>query len=144
MKKEGIKGKFVEDAIDGRLYENMVKALNLSHRDAAKKGLMSVVFAPIYTPNVLKSGLEKVYPELMRYSEKIKAMKGYKMLSIMLQQHESALYVDSISVELQKMGIDCTSIHDSIICRESDLRTVEGFIERVMKERGFECQLKAS
>ncbi|MFS4455463.1 hypothetical protein [Maribacter sp. 2304DJ31-5] len=144
MKKEGIKGQFIEDAIGGRLYENVVEGLNLPDRNTGKNGLMKVVFAPIYTPNTLKSGLEKMYPELIRYSDKIKQMKGYNQLAVMLQQHESALYVDSISAELQKMGISCTTIHDSILCRENDRQFVQDFIKQKMKEQDFECQLKAS
>ena len=144
MKKLGLKGQFIEDAEKGVLYENIVERLNLPDRDTAKKGLMQIVFAPVHTPNQLKKGLKSIYPELIEYADKVKTEKGYKHLSIMLQNHESSLYVDELSGGLQSMGINCTTKHDSIICRESDLGTVENYIKDQLSERGFKCRLKAS
>jgi hypothetical protein len=144
MKKDGIIGQFITDAENGVLYEKVVEKLNLNDRDTAKKGLMQIIFAPVATPNHLKKGLESIYPELIKYTDKVKTEKGYKHLSIMLQNHESYMYVDGFSKGLQDMGISCTTKHDSVICRESDLDKVEDYIRLQLLERDFKCQLKAS
>lgn len=144
MKKDGLIGRFIKDAENGVLYESVFEKLNLSDRDTAKKGLMQIIFAPVTTPNYLKKGLKSIYPELIEYTDRVKTEKGYKHLSIMLQNHESNLYVDGFSCGLQAMGINCTTKHDSIICRESDLIAVENYITVQLVERGFKCQLKAA
>ncbi|WP_036153882.1 hypothetical protein [Maribacter forsetii] len=144
MKNDGLLGRFIEDAQNGELYENIEKELNLEHRNDAKKGLMKIIFAPNDTKNIYKEGLENLYPELIKYSESIKYQKGYKELSIMLQNCESNLYIDHLLKSLQDLGIECTSKHDSIICRQSDVDFVEQLMKQEMLKIDFKCKLKVS
>jgi hypothetical protein len=144
MKNEGIESDFIKDAQDGNLYENVEEKLNLKDRDAAKKGLMQVIFAPSFYGGGFKDGLKKLYPELIAFSDGYKEDKGHNQLAIMLQKFESGMYIDEISNELQQNGVECTSKHDSIICRASDVDVVLDTMKEKMMLNGFVCQLKAS
>jgi hypothetical protein len=65
--------------------------------------------------------------------------KGNAALAVILQQLESAIFIDCILTRLLKSGYRVFSKHDSILCKESDVEAVTAIVrEELNRELGID------
>jgi hypothetical protein len=141
--KDKVKDDYVQDAINGQLYDKVAKEMNWT-REKTKHGIMVTFFSPENHSNKLKSALIKLYPETMKYIDDFKTQNGYKQLAISMQKKESELYIDGVLDKVYSLGITAISKHDSIIFHERDEVQVKKIIDEVLNTSGYELKIKVS
>ena len=141
MIKEKVDDQFVQDAINGVLYEKVAEKLGLT-RKQAKEVVMKVIYSKHYHKNKKKAALKELYPESMAIIEQYKRKSSNSELAIAMQQKESEIYIDGVLRRLYQMGIAAVSKHDSIIIHRKDLKAVESVFKEVFREMNVELTLK--
>lgn len=143
MIKDRVSDDFVQDAIQGRLYERVLEKLNCS-RDEAKTAMLKYLYSDPKYKNKTKQLIEGLYPETATIIHEYKIKKNNSEFSIRMQKKEAEIYIDGALKKLYDMGILAISKHDSIIFHRKDLEVVEKVVREVVKERDFELTLKTS
>ncbi len=67
-------------------------------------------------------------------TEHYKKAHGNNSFAILLQMTESNLFIDLIKKELDRLGFDITTKHDSILCPVSQKDEIEKVIKRILDE----------
>lgn len=134
----------------GRFYEHFADLLSLelntpATRDDAKKTMFRTAFASHRDNPRSKQILAKYYPNLVTLMNEFKKLMieqyksdgigatkardwGNAALAVMLQEIESAIFIDVILADLLKRGYRVFSKHDSILCKESDVAAVSRIV----------------
>jgi hypothetical protein len=80
----------------------------------------------------IKELFKQEFPTVFKIITQLKE-KDYKSFSIKLQRFESSVLIDKVYKQLSKKGINCLTLHDSIICsQEQDLSLAESLITKEM------------
>lgn len=138
---------FINLTKNGRFYENFAKLMSADEnrtitREDAKKAMFLTAFsAHRYNPRP-KQLLAEYYPSLVTFMNEFKKsmikfyegdgiggrearQRGNASFSVMLQTIESGLFIDGILTKLLRSGYRVFTKHDSVLCKESDLKAVE-------------------
>ena len=135
---------FVEDAIQGRLYENVAQVAGLS-RNEAKDSMFKTIYSKPHYRNRFKRNLTKLYPETVPLLDDYKRKAGdYRRLSIDMQVKESEIYIDGVLKTLYEQGILAISKHDSIIFHTKDEESIMTIIKDTVAQMGYELVLVVS
>lgn len=119
-----------EQNADLTRYESIslgTKVSTLTRADAKQTMFLTAFSARRYNPKP-KQILSKYYPNLVLFMNEFKRLEGNNRLAIMLQEIESAIFIDTILAQLLERGYRVFSKHDSILCKESDLKAVAGIV----------------
>lgn len=124
---------FQKSTKSGVFYDQFAKVLGTTlnveiDRDYAKKRMFMIAFSNYRYSPTAKKILKQYYPSLVLFMDTFKKLAGSNQLAIMLQEIESAIFVDTILAELLKNGYRVFTKHDSILCKESDLNAVSALV----------------
>lgn len=141
---------FIRSTKEGLFYEGIAQAMSAAEgrpitRDDAKKAMFLATFSAHDAQPPEKEILARTYPALVAWIDafKISAIGifreqglskkeardlGDAELAVALQNIEALIFVDVILAELLSRGFRCFSIHDSILCKESDAAQVSAII----------------
>lgn len=139
--KDKVSDDFVQDAIQGRLYERVAEKLSCS-RDEAKIAMLKYLYSDAKYKNKRKQLIEELYPETAAIIDEYKKKRDNSKFSIRLQKMEAEIYIDGVLKKLYSLGVLAISKHDSIIFHRKDLEIVEKVVREVIKEHSFELKLK--
>ena len=92
-----------------------------------------------------KSGLrafKALFPELLAIIDNMKEHQKNK-LALELQSIEADLVIGKVVDRLRLLGIPCLTVHDSIVCKVSDVEAAFGILdEELEKLIGHKCKIK--
>lgn len=85
----------------------------------------------------------KVFPQVAELLTRVK-IEDHSQLARMMQKEEANIIIndtDSVVSTLMANGIDCITLHDSVIVRESDADRAELLMSRTYKQKGITVSL---
>ena len=133
---------FLELTKTGKIYDFIKDKLNMSTRAAAKTLAFEIFFAKHRYHGYAKRQLKIIFPTLIKIIDDYKKAKGDNQLAIMLQERESAIFIDRIMPRLMTKGYKVLSKHDSILCLAVDVTEVEREMRIVLDEELGQYELK--
>lgn len=143
MIKDKVSDDFVEDSLQGRLYEKVAEKLKCN-RDEAKIAMLKFLYSDVKHENKTKRLIAELYPETAAIIDEYKSKRDSSKFSIRMQKKEAEIYIDGALKRLYSLGVLAISKHDSIIFHRKDLEVVEKVVREVVKEHSFELKLKTS
>ena len=133
---------FLELTKTGKIYDFIKDKLNMSTRAAAKTLAFEIFFAKHRYHGYAKRQLKTIFPTLIRIIDGYKKTNGDNQLAIMLQERESAIFIDRIMPRLMAKGYKVLSKHDSVLCLAVDVTEVEREMRMVLDEELGQYELK--
>jgi len=127
--------------VDGKIYDRMVELGYFDTRDAAKVGVLKAMYSSHRVNSKVKDFFRQEFPGIMERIDAYKKKNGKASLANLMQQAESDVFIDKILHQLYCMGIDAVSKHDSILCAESMMPTVEAIVNEMLEEHIGKCTL---
>jgi hypothetical protein len=92
-----------------------------------------------------KSGLrafKALFPELLAIIDNMKEHQKNK-LALELQSIEADLVIGKVVDRLRLLGIPCLTVHDSIVCKVSDVDRGYGVLDQELENLiGYKCKIK--
>lgn len=132
--------KFKNRVIDGTFYDNFL----LSHpsmfktRSEVKKFVYKVLFGKNREKCELNMTFKQEYPLIYDFIVLFKTINNsYKSLSYKLQRMESDFIYNDVIAIMKSFGLDIPmfTIHDSIVCKETDMVYVKETFDIFMEEK---------
>lgn len=144
---------FIKSTKNGLFYDQLAELMSIEQntpvtRADAKKAMFITAFsAHRYNPRP-KQLLKAHYPSLVLFMNEFKKIAGNNQLAIMLQEIESAIFIDVILAQLLESGYRVFSKHDSILCKESDLdavsKLVRAKLDNILGAGGYRLKIEKS
>jgi len=124
--------------IAGKLYESLIPVFQKigvikehfsqeQKRNTAKLTLFKIFYSKVTSYQKIKDAFGQEFPHILKYINEVNA-ESNSVLAVKLQTRESDTVLDVIAVELQGKGIKPLTIHDSLVCLESDMLTTMNVI----------------
>lgn len=129
-------------AISGELYEFIQEKLGLNTRDDAKRVTIELLFGSERCQSKNLKALKQYFPTVIAYINNYKKENGKANFAIMLQQEESALFIDTIYKELKRKKIFCITRHDSLIVKQKNAEEVKAYVQMIFDSIDFEAVMK--
>jgi len=109
---------------------------NISTYKSFKRIILSIIFAhnkygyrywtkAEFKHAQVREAMGKAYPGILEFIEQYRRRNGPTALAIDMQSAESSVFIDRVLATLQSQGIPSIPIHDSIMCRLSDVDHVQ-------------------
>jgi len=128
---------FKEKVIDGTLYDELAKNFTKitgyhRTREQMKKMVFKILFSKVTSYESLKNFFRRNFPTIMNFIDETNREKN-NTLAIQLQSKESFTILDVIMPLLEKEGIRPFTIHDSFVCKESQVFKIKEILESTLK-----------
>jgi hypothetical protein len=143
------KQKYLEIVLEGHFYRRLEAASGRKYPDYKK--LKQLVFAQVFFGSIsdgnrrpLLRAFKALFPELLAIIDNMKEGKKNKnKLALELQSIEADLVIGKVVNRLRLLGIPCLTVHDSIVCKVSDVeRAYEILDQELEKLIGHKCKIK--
>lgn len=129
---------FIDLALSGQLYETVANARKIT-RKRAKNILFKILFSN--ANQCLRTKKEMGKYLLKPIITIANRLNKEKLIPMMMQRLEVKAVISNISRKLVELNIKHITVHDSIICKESDTELVRSIIREIFKEL-FNFELK--
>lgn len=132
--------------VSGKIYEFIqTKWLEFGifrTREQAKVILFKIFYSKVGSHQKIKDYFGSFFPTIMEYIDTVNAVQN-NVLAIQMQKMESSDVLDKIVPRINEKGIQCLTIHDSFICKESEVEIItECFNRTILELTGLVPQLK--
>jgi hypothetical protein len=114
--------RFEAVSVSGELYEYVANELGLRERKQGKNVMFETLFSSRRNNTTSKLKLKKIFPSVIKWIDNYKKENGDNNFSIMLQQHESEIFIDGLFrlIKKEKSSLFCLTKHDSLIVKAHD------------------------
>ena len=141
------KQKYLEIVLEGDFYRTLEAASGKKYPDYKK--LKELVFQQVFFGSIsdgnrrpLLRAFKALFPELLEIINNMKEGQKNK-LALELQSIEANLVIGKVVNRLRLLGIPCLTVHDSVICKVSDVEAAYGIlVEELEKLIGHKCKIK--
>lgn len=129
--------------LSGQLYDALVLDFNKKHQKIwVRDQMKNMVFKIFYskTPSYLKykNFFAMWFPSIMEFINNTNS-KNNNVLAVKMQTLESHAVLDIIMPELEKLDIKPFTIHDSFLCKQSQVETIVSLVNQKMVEMFGVC-----
>lgn len=135
---------FITLAKNGKIYEYLQIKLGLSKGKTGRAKAKKMAFEMFFSGKGIrgtKKDLIKIYPTVVNMTENYKKAHGNREFAILLQKTESELFIDCIKKELDRLGFDTVTKHDSVLCPQSQVDQVDKVVRDILQDKFDKYQL---
>lgn len=129
----------------GTVYTEFAEIAGIANkpREKQKTAFFTILFAPSSLETAVVQAFRKTFPEIAKALTLMKAA-DYKDLARMLQVLEGEIMLGGVAKRLceEYPDIVFTTVHDSILCKHSDLELVSSLINEEYAKQGINVGLK--
>lgn len=118
--------------VRGDFWKVIQNKLKTSNKRQTKELFFKYWFGPNNSCKKVENVFKSMFPTIHRYILTFKRKNNYKQFSIILQNMESGLFIQTILKKCFYNQLKCFSKHDSILCRESISKEVETIIKEYL------------
>jgi hypothetical protein len=127
--------RYGELVLSGTFYEYLAERYSeytgqLCTREKAKNMLFKIFFSKVESFSKIKEFFATVFPEIMEYINENNAVSN-AITANKLSTIESTTIISVILPKLSEKGLKPFTIHDSFVCRESEIQTIKDTINDV-------------
>lgn len=135
---------FVKLAKNGKIYEFLQYMLELPKGKQGREQAKQMAFEMFFSGAGMRGAnkeLVKIFPTVVMMTENYKKAHKDNALAILLQRTESKIFIDRIKKELDRLGLDTATKHDSVICPASQQDEVEKVVREILDQEFGEYKL---
>lgn len=124
--------------LSGQLYDALVLDFNKKYqkiwiRDQMKNMVFKIFYSKTSSYLKYKNFFASWFPTIMEFINNTNANSN-KILAVKMQTLESHAVLDVIMPDLEKLGIKPYTIHDSFMCKQSQVDTIVSVVTQKMEE----------
>ena len=129
--------------LSGQLYDALVLDFNKKHqkiwiREQMKNMMFKIFYSKTTSYLKYKNFFATWFPTIMAFINKTNSIKN-NVLAVKMQTLESHAVLDVIMPEMEKLGIKPFTIHDSFMCKQSQVNTIVSVVTQKMEEMFGVC-----
>lgn len=129
-------------SVSGQLYDYIKDNLGLETRKQGKIAMFEILFSSRNNNTSSKKKLKELFPTVIKWIDDYKEENGDENFSVMLQQTESSIFIDTILTKVKSKHLFCLTKHDSVIVRESDKDKVMKIIQDHFTSISFQGEVE--
>ena len=127
-----------KDILDGKIYDKLMEKVGAKDRGKFKAKFFSDFYYADNQERYSKDSkitiaTQELYPDLYKYVIwKKEELGSFKELPRLMQKRESDLVIKKMGTELARAKVKAYSIHDSFLCKKSDVDFIVSKFKEVM------------
>ena len=133
-------------SVSGQLYDYVTQELGLRERKQGKNVMFETLFSSRKNNTSTKLKLKKIFPTVIKWIDDYKKEDGDNNFAIMLQQHESKIFIDGLLrlIKKEKSSLFCLTKHDSLIIKDEDYDRIMAITTSYFSSIGLKYSLSVT